>query len=80
MIQWKKYLRILVPAIALQIQHSAYGQAELAPWGNITGVRIEGQLFPFETRLVLAQNGNTKLMTNSLVLTLHKKCLNGAKE
>lgn len=28
-----------------------YGQAELQPWGNITGIRSHGQLFKFESSL-----------------------------
>lgn len=28
-----------------------YGQAELAPWGNILGIRVEGQLMEFESSL-----------------------------
>src|SRR5665811_896293 len=28
-----------------------YGQAEVAPWGNITGIRIGGQLIGFESSL-----------------------------
>jgi len=30
---------------------NAYSQAEVEPWGNITGIRKSGQLFDFETSL-----------------------------
>lgn len=30
---------------------NAYGQAELQPWGNITGIRSHGQLYKFESSL-----------------------------
>ncbi len=29
----------------------AYGQPEVAPWGNMTGIRVEGQLMEFESSL-----------------------------
>jgi len=39
---------------------TAFAQPELEPWGNLTGIRIDGQLMPFETSLRLAEaNGNT---------------------
>jgi len=39
---------------------TAFAQPELEPWGNLTGIRIDGQLMPFETSLRLADtNGNT---------------------
>jgi len=31
--------------------NSAYGQAKVQPWGNIAGIRIEGQLMEFESSL-----------------------------
>lgn len=32
---------------------SAFGQAEVEPWGNITGIRKDGQLFEFESRITV---------------------------
>jgi hypothetical protein len=34
----------------------AYSQAEVEPWGNITGMRISGQLIPFESNLSVVEN------------------------
>jgi hypothetical protein len=34
--------------------NNVYGQAELQPWGNMTGIRIEGQLIGFESSLKVA--------------------------
>src|SRR5450631_731681 len=34
----------------------AYSQAEVEPWGNITGMRIGGQLIPFESNLSVVEN------------------------
>nr|MDQ6890471.1 hypothetical protein [Bacteroidota bacterium] len=33
-----------------------YAQTELAPWGNITGIRIDGQLMNFESSLRVVEN------------------------
>jgi len=30
-----------------------YGQAELEPWGNLSGIRLDGQLMEFETNLTV---------------------------
>ncbi|HEV2478627.1 MAG TPA: hypothetical protein VGS79_03150 [Puia sp.] len=30
---------------------TAFAQPELEPWGNLTGIRVDGQLMPFETSL-----------------------------
>lgn len=48
--------RLWLIALGMMSSHAAFSQAEIAPWGNVTGVRIEGQLFPFETRLILLDN------------------------
>ena len=32
---------------------AAYAQPEMTAWGNITGIRVEGQLMEFETSLQL---------------------------
>jgi O-glycosyl hydrolase len=34
-----------------------YAQAELQPWGNLNGIRKDGQLFNFESSLVVVQRG-----------------------
>jgi hypothetical protein len=53
----KKNIReyfILLPAICLlQVLsvENVHGQAEVQAWGNITGVRVEGQLMEFESSL-----------------------------
>jgi hypothetical protein len=39
---------VFIPVIFI---HKAYSQPELAPWGNITGIRINGQLMEFESSL-----------------------------
>lgn len=40
---------------------AAFAQPELEPWGNLTGIRIDGQLMPFETSLYYTDvNGRTQ--------------------
>lgn len=44
--------------LSILFLHQAKAQTEVAPWGNITGIRIDGQLMPFETRLtVIGKDG-----------------------
>src|SRR5580692_7897566 len=42
---------IMVIFIQGMIIKKSYGQADMAPWGNIRGIRIDGQLMDFETSL-----------------------------
>ncbi|RFS20702.1 hypothetical protein DVR12_19280 [Chitinophaga silvatica] len=63
MLTRRKYLYFLFFIATLHLQQYAFAQAELAPWGNITGVRIEGQLFPFETKLTLMQKDGSRIST-----------------
>jgi hypothetical protein len=41
--------------------HEVSAQTEVEPWGNVTGIRVQGQLFEFETSLQVAGNNWTKL-------------------
>jgi hypothetical protein len=46
--------------ILLFFAETAVAQSEFAPWGNIMGIRQQGQLFDFETSLkVVGKDGNT---------------------
>lgn len=38
-----------------------YGQTELQAWGNITGIRVDGQLMKFETSVVVVQDDWNKM-------------------
>ena len=39
--------------------NEVYSQAEVAAWGNITGIRKQGQLFEFESSIrVISANGS----------------------
>jgi hypothetical protein len=45
-----KHILILTTVLVLSVNY-AFSQAEVEPWGNITGVRKQGQLFEFESGL-----------------------------
>jgi len=50
---------IILPFILLLFADIASAQSELAPWGNILGIRKHGQFYDFETSLeVLGINGS----------------------
>ena len=43
---------LILPAIS----NVTFAQAEVEPWGNMIGIRVGGQLIPFETKLSLVSN------------------------
>ncbi|RYE16817.1 MAG: hypothetical protein EOP42_33305, partial [Sphingobacteriaceae bacterium] len=52
-----KYL-VLILFLPVLFLNEAKAQTEATPWGNITGIRIDGQLMPFETTLsVIGKDG-----------------------
>ena len=61
----KKYRIISLLAILIALTalaDNAYCQAEVEPWGNITGIRKHGQLFDFESSIKVV-NGNRTIST-----------------
>ncbi|MGY3055638.1 hypothetical protein ACVWYG_003859 [Pedobacter sp. UYEF25] len=44
-------IKLIFCAILLFFTSNAFAQAELMPWGNLTGIRISGQLMDFNTTL-----------------------------
>ncbi len=50
----------------------AFGQAEVEPWGNITGIRKHGQLFDFESAIKI-QRGNHFIATAKELQRPHYK-------
>lgn len=51
----KFFIMLLLPVL---FWSEAKAQTEVEPWGNITGIRIDGQLMPFETSLsVMGKDG-----------------------
>jgi O-glycosyl hydrolase len=54
----RSVFRSLILLLALMaFINSTYGQAEVEPWGNITGIRHKGQLYEFESGIRI-QRGN----------------------
>jgi len=45
----------LIPVILLVTSIQLFAQVQLEPWGNIAGIRIDGQLMQFETNLSSVQ-------------------------
>ena len=62
---WKEIISILkictILFAALVVTDTCSAQADVAPWGNITGVRIDGQLFPLQSSLGIARNNWTQI-------------------
>ena len=44
----------------------AFGQTEVEPWGNITGIRVGGQLMNFETSIQVVSNQFTDIQATAL--------------
>ncbi|CAN5481656.1 hypothetical protein BH11BAC3_BH11BAC3_09110 [soil metagenome] len=50
------YLKYVATTMLLLVFFcESYTQTELAPWGNLTGIRVDGQLMEFETNLNVVQ-------------------------
>ncbi len=59
-----RYIFMVMVAITM-FGGAVFGQAELAPWGNITGVRKQGQLLPFETALQYVKSDGVQILTTA---------------
>jgi hypothetical protein len=59
-----RYILLVMLAMAM-LGTNAFGQAELAPWGNITGVRKQGQLLPLETALQYVKSDGVQILTTA---------------
>jgi len=46
-------------------QQQAFSQVEVAPWGNITGIRKQGQLFNVETSLQFIKKGGNQIINTA---------------
>ncbi len=53
--KWK--MRLGVSLLLVMAGYTqGYSQTEMEPWGNITGIRVNGQLMDFETSLQVVSN------------------------
>jgi len=59
-----KYFLTLLLSLTCFIRH-ACAQAELTPWGNITGIRKDGQLFRFETSLQYIKSDGIQILATA---------------
>ncbi|MFD2323796.1 hypothetical protein [Mucilaginibacter galii] len=57
-----KYLYLIMIAMVGFVEQG-FSQAELAPWGNVTGVRKQGQLLDFETSLQYIKSDGIQILT-----------------
>ncbi|MEO8413387.1 MAG: hypothetical protein ABI472_06990 [Ginsengibacter sp.] len=53
----------ILPAFFLLAFCPLFGQTELEPWGNISGIRVDGQLMEFETNISVISKEGTGIMT-----------------
>ncbi|MEO6638324.1 MAG: hypothetical protein ABIN25_08610 [Ginsengibacter sp.] len=60
--KWLLIVFFIIPAFI----NSAMAQAEVAPWGNITGIRVGGQLMKFESSLRLVENNWATVKTTAM--------------
>ena len=49
-------LLLLIATFLLVSQQKSFAQAELQAWGKMSGIRIDGQLFKFETSVQVIKN------------------------
>ncbi|WP_158826140.1 hypothetical protein [Mucilaginibacter lacusdianchii] len=60
----KLFLSIILISILLYT-NNAFSQIEVKPWGNITGIRRNGQLFEFETSIQLVKNDGIQVLATA---------------
>ena len=48
---------LLIVVLTVKPWQKAYGQPELMAWGNLTGIRVEGQLMKFESSIRIVGKG-----------------------
>jgi hypothetical protein len=59
-----KYFLFLMACVLLYNQ-PAYSQVEVAPWGNVTGIRKQGHLLRFETALQFIKKDGVQILTTA---------------
>ena len=57
-------MKYIILILAIAVSGAGYGQAELQPWGSLSGIRVEGQLMPLGTDIrVLGKAGEVMRVT-----------------
>ena len=70
----------LISVVILVISNVVFAQAEVEPWGNMAGIRVEGQLIPFETNLSLVSNNWSVIKSTAQERQRPTYMLNGSKQ
>ena len=75
-------LTILVSICFLQaiFFNRAFSQTEVEPWGNIKGIRIDGQLIEFESSLQVVNKDWSRIMATALERQRPKYKRDGTKQ
>ncbi len=57
---FRKKFQLLCLLFSVFLLPKTYAQSEVMPWGNITGIRVDGQLMEFESRLTVVGKDGIK--------------------
>ncbi len=55
--------KIIPFSFLLFVSLQSIAQVEVEPWGNMTGIRIDGQLMDFQTNLTVVMNGGNQIIS-----------------
>src|ERR1019366_6004233 len=55
-LKYRGFLFLIGFILLAAFNNAGFAQTEVEPWGNITGMRIGGQLIPFESNLSVVEN------------------------
>jgi hypothetical protein len=79
---WKRYIFGLSVAVILNLffEIPLYSQPELMAWGNLSGIRIDGQMMEFETSLRTAGIGWQKINSTGFHMNASKYLRDGDKQ
>jgi hypothetical protein len=79
---WKRYVFALSLSFVLSLFTEAplYSQPELMSWGNLSGIRIDGQMMEFETSLRVAGTGWQKVNSTGFHVNASKYLRDGDKQ
>lgn len=74
---FKTFLLLLICVLPFQ---NLFAQAEFKPWGNLDGIRIKGQLFEFNSRIVVVGKDWSKMLATAKERQRPKYILNGNEQ
>jgi hypothetical protein len=79
---WKKHVFAFIVLVILKLFPGTplYSQPELMAWGNLSGIRIDGQMMEFETSLRVAGTGWQKVNSTGFHVYASKYLRDGNKQ